>query len=287
MDPIQNFYTEHPYPFSGDHNLYFEKNIYPKVKELNPKKILDAGCGTGGTSACIARCYPSAEILAIDYSKTALEIAKKRHQEIKNLSFDEINLKEPLPFQQEYDFINCHGVLHYFDDPVFVLKQFRRILKNDGFVHLWLFNPYARRGIDDVIELERILAGSSNSVSRRIQAFKAIRKYYTGIIKDEEADRYWEDLDINDESENNRFKYTRLANRYFLPSQPYYYSVETASKMFNEAGFKLEKVIDFAQRKLPNELLSSFETPPTEEITWHVFEVLEQPFGLSYLLKVM
>lgn len=287
MNNIQNFYINNPYPLVGDHNKYFKNNIFPFIKNFNPRKILDAGCGTGGTTASISECFPEAEITAIDSSYTAIDIAKTTYKSNKNINFlvSDLNKDDSFEFEDKFDFINCHGVLHYFDNPTQILRNFGEIVSHTGRIHIWMFNPYGRKDIKDVMQLEKIFAGVLKDKNTRVKAFKLIRKYFKGYIRDEEKDRYWERIDEENISKQNP-DYIRLANRYFLPDIPYYYSVESAIELFEDSNLILDSILDFEEAKLPNELniLLSEEYREHKNL-WHIFELLEQPFGLSYYLK--
>lgn len=71
-------------------------------------KVLDVGCGSGFSTYFF---YPFCkEIYAIDYSKKAIDSAKKKYPHINFLNTEVTNL----PFEDnEFDVIICQGVLHH------------------------------------------------------------------------------------------------------------------------------------------------------------------------------
>jgi len=98
--------------------------------DLQDKVILDAGCGNGyfeKNSGNLAR-----EIIAIDYSKKLIEIAKSRVCG-GNVSFKMADLEKPLDFEKEYfDLIISNMVLHFLKDIQTCAGEFYRVLKSGG-----------------------------------------------------------------------------------------------------------------------------------------------------------
>ena len=90
------------------------------------KKVLDVGCGTGLFSYTVAQ--KGAEVIGIDYSIEAIRIAKKKHKGL-NLHFERLNA---LDIYGQYDVIVSIGVLEHTDDPLKVLRIFKKHLKSRG-----------------------------------------------------------------------------------------------------------------------------------------------------------
>lgn len=92
--------------------LNFHNDINPKAKiyfiskllKLNPKSILDSGCGLGITTRELAARYPNANVLGVDISKDAIEFAvdQKSNAEFKVAILDPNG--QPLG---EFDLIFC------------------------------------------------------------------------------------------------------------------------------------------------------------------------------------
>jgi len=61
-----------------------------------PQRVLDLGTGSGDVAALIAERYPRAEVVAVDYSRRMLRLARARHRQ-PNLTFRRA-LVERLPF---------------------------------------------------------------------------------------------------------------------------------------------------------------------------------------------
>ena len=92
-----------------------------------PRRILDAGCGTGGMLARLAR---QGEVTGMDFSKLALGFARRR--DVAPLLRGSV---ERLPFQEEtFDLIVSLDVLYHrgVSSDLAALREFRRCLRPGG-----------------------------------------------------------------------------------------------------------------------------------------------------------
>ena len=117
----------------GSHpgGLQLTKKILLKEKIDKKTFILDAGCGTGQTSAYIAKHY-GCNVTSLDYSETMLEKAKQRF-----ISLDlPIEVRqgntEHLPFNDaSFDIVLSESVIA-FTKHFLTISEFKRILKQNG-----------------------------------------------------------------------------------------------------------------------------------------------------------
>jgi ubiquinone/menaquinone biosynthesis C-methylase UbiE len=100
---------------------------YIKTSKIKNFSILDAGCGTGGTTLLLK---DFGIVHAIDYSINALNFCKQRGlNNIVNCTTSD------LPFSQEcFDIITILDSLEHIRDDVGVLKQLSYVLKKDGII---------------------------------------------------------------------------------------------------------------------------------------------------------
>ena len=99
------------------------------LKELSWKNklVLDVGCGTG-LFAYGASKLGSKQVLGIDFSKNAIEIAKKTHKN-HNLQYQVLDVKE---IKSKYDVIVSLGTLEHVDNVLAVLKILKKHLTQNG-----------------------------------------------------------------------------------------------------------------------------------------------------------
>ena len=110
-----------------------------KAQDSNPGsiRILDAGCGTGVSTDYLCHLNSGAEILAVDISAGALDVARERLRrsggadQVRSLRQEQCSL---LDLQEEgrFDYINSVGVLHHLRDPLAGLKALGQRLAPQG-----------------------------------------------------------------------------------------------------------------------------------------------------------
>ena len=99
------------------------------LKEVNWKNklVLDVGCGTGLFAFKVSKLGPK-QILGIDFSKEAIEIATKTHKN-NNLQYQVLDVKE---IKSKYDIIVSLGTLEHMDNPLKTLKILKKHLSKNG-----------------------------------------------------------------------------------------------------------------------------------------------------------
>ena len=153
---VKDFYNKYQYP-----NLNFFKKKQEKrynkliknilktanleLKDLEGKRILDAGCGTGEKSIVFSK--NKAEVVGIDFSKNQIEKAKKLRENEKQQKiefyvkdFEKDNLKD----LKEFDIIFVMGSLPVIKNSYQAFKNLLTVLKKDGVIILGLYHRYAR-----------------------------------------------------------------------------------------------------------------------------------------------
>ena len=110
------------------------------LPDLNPRRILDFGCGLGKTAASLARIYPNAEILGIDTAENAIAFAEKTYGSSR-ISFRPL---DGFSERRTFDLAYCNGVFHHIApaERAGALNLVRRALKPRGFFSLFENNPW-------------------------------------------------------------------------------------------------------------------------------------------------
>jgi ubiquinone/menaquinone biosynthesis C-methylase UbiE len=95
--------------------------------------ILDAGCGTGNLTARLAD-MRTGRVVGIDSSDAMLKQAKRKCAE---MEFHRVDLNSRLPFgDSEFGTIACINTLYALADPAAVLREFSRLLRQQGLLVL-------------------------------------------------------------------------------------------------------------------------------------------------------
>jgi ubiquinone/menaquinone biosynthesis C-methylase UbiE len=102
----------------------------------DPRRILDAGTGTGTTAMVFAELFPQAEVIGIDlsapYIRFAREWAKRRG--LANVTFYQQNAQRTVFPDASFDAVHFTYVLHemYVDDAKQILRELYRLVKPGG-----------------------------------------------------------------------------------------------------------------------------------------------------------
>ncbi len=121
----------------------FDKLRYlPKLVDFNGyrgKKILEIGCGAGIDIARFAK--GGAEVVGVDLSKTAIELARKNLAQRDLHGEFHIMDGEALDFDDnQFDVVYAHGVLQYTEDPHKMAREMFRVLKPGGEAIAMVYN---------------------------------------------------------------------------------------------------------------------------------------------------
>lgn len=145
-------------------------------------RILDAGCGTGESTSYLVHMNPDADVVAIDLSNGALDVAKERLQRsvpdgLDRCSFQHKSIFDVADVPGEFDLINCVGVIHHTPDPTRALCELAAKLRPGGLIHIFVYGIHGRWEISLMQKALRLLQSktpdafeSGVSLGRRVFA---------------------------------------------------------------------------------------------------------------------
>ena len=108
------------------------KKLIELVKINKNDVVLDVACGTGVVTKQIQKKVGNAgHVIGVDTSTTAIKIAKKCNEKIKNLDFVNIDA-ENFSFSKKFDIITCQYALFFFPNAQKALKNMKNSLKKSG-----------------------------------------------------------------------------------------------------------------------------------------------------------
>jgi ubiquinone/menaquinone biosynthesis C-methylase UbiE len=157
---VDLFWGEHtvnskPFKAAGESERYlaWRSEIYPLFTEFmqlygshDDQVVLDYGCGPGNDLVGFALYSRAKEIIGIDISEKALELARQRlalhavpPERIRLLQSSDTIVTIPLE-TNSVDYIHCAGVLHHTSHPELLLAEFQRILKPGGEACVMVYN---------------------------------------------------------------------------------------------------------------------------------------------------
>ena len=245
-----------------------------KAQDSNPGsiRILDAGCGTGVSTDYLCHLNPGAEILAVDISAGALDVARERLRrsggadQVRSLRQEQRSL---LDLQEEgrFDYINSVGVLHHLRDPLAGLKALGQQLAPQGLLHLFLYADAGRWEIHRTQRALELLEAGTGADGLRLG-----RELFSDLPETNRLRRTYEQRWALDTHADANF-----ADRYLHPQETSYdlkrlmALIKSSGLCF--AGFSNPSVWDPA-RLLKGELLSRAQALPLSD-QWALVEQLD------------
>ncbi len=108
--------------------------------EVQPRRILDFGCGIGDTAPFLADRFPQATVTGFDTCAPALAYARQHHEKNRVSFCDWDALMHSAPF----DLCYCNGVFHHIppDQRAEAIAQIYRVLEPGGHFALFENNPF-------------------------------------------------------------------------------------------------------------------------------------------------
>jgi ubiquinone/menaquinone biosynthesis C-methylase UbiE len=104
---------------------YF-KTLVGQVKPLNPKTILDVGCGEGFTLQELYSHGIGDKLEGVDFLDTAINIGKRIHPQLHLKQGDIYDL----PYKDNsFDLVLCTEVLEHLEKPAEALRELKRVTK--------------------------------------------------------------------------------------------------------------------------------------------------------------
>jgi len=162
---VKEQYEQNPYPrwsqlrkgesfdFKGVMQHLFshlEDNRFNNINLENTRTLI-AGCGTGKQSINASQTFENSDILAIDLSATSIAYAmrKTKEAEIENIEYAIADILKLEELNEQFDVIQCGGVLHHMEDPEKGWSILNKCLKPGGFMLIALYSEIARKSILD------------------------------------------------------------------------------------------------------------------------------------------
>ena len=285
---VSDFYDRFPYPGDplqdgpppGYNWRWCHESVLAAVHGAVPSqadpagslRILDAGCGTGVSTDYLCHLNPGAQILAVDISAGALEVARERLQRsgaadhVDALRQEQRSLLD-LKGEGPFDYINSVGVLHHLREPLAGMKALGSLLADTGLIHLFLYADGGRWEIHRTQSaLSRLGAGSG------AEGLRLGRELFQVLPEGNRLRQNYEQRWLIDTAADSNF-----ADMYLHPQETSYDLrrlfglIETAGLQF--VGFSNPSVWDLS-RLLSGELLERAAMLPERE-QWLLVEDLD------------
>ena len=115
--------------FDGKFVKVMYDEIISRVNNINPKSLLDLGCGTGNILVKLNR-NKNIKLYGLDLSEKMIEIAEDKLNSRVELRVGDA---ECIPWQDNsFEVIICNASFHHYPNPEKVLLEMKRVLKENG-----------------------------------------------------------------------------------------------------------------------------------------------------------
>jgi len=311
---VCEMYNKFPFPsIRGNYDSFFRTCVFPALQELGRKgamkRILDAGCGTGNLTVEIARNFPDAEVVGIDFTDKSLEVASGKINSLglKNVKLQKSDLLEFSPELGKFDFIACSGVIHHLSDPLKGLVNLNKYLKEECYAFIWVYLILGKRNILEMKEVLEILGVDELPWEKKVRLCSDARVHF------EKHGRLNRIINLLKRIEKHGFKgFQRyllhrfrlstekipvggfhedilLADQLLHPLEKFYRFSEVIDE-FNQSGFKFIKILegmsDSLEKSFGNNGLASLAVKNLSEMDiYRLIELKEKPTGVGCLVK--
>ena len=136
LETHQQRYYESAYQYAGDEFGFPD----PKISDqwiLRKQRVLGLGAGTGNDAWYLAK---ENLVVALDFTQSGLLVGKTHG--LRCVEGD-LNLSPSLPFMdRSFDVVICKDILEHLLEPLTVLQEVNRVLKDDGYVVISVPNHF-------------------------------------------------------------------------------------------------------------------------------------------------
>jgi malonyl-CoA O-methyltransferase len=117
---------------------------------IEPKRVLDLGCGTGASLTALHERYPKAQLIGADLSEAMLQAGRGQRSRLHWMLPFLRGKKTPLvaadgaalPFKSaSISMLWSNLMLHWLDDPLPAFREMHRVLEVDGLLMFSTFGP--------------------------------------------------------------------------------------------------------------------------------------------------
>ncbi len=187
-------------------DTYYRRIAQEIVSGINKGIILDLGTGPGYLPIEMAKLAPSIQIIGIDLSRKLIRMALKNASEAglsERLTFLRGN-SAGLRFENAcFDMVTSTGMLHSLKDPVKVLREIYRVLKEGK--EAWIYDPSEVESQIDIQKWKTSLTYRDKFFLRVFKLFKlqsaSIKTYNreqaVSMVEATDFKKYWIDYKNN------------------------------------------------------------------------------------------
>lgn len=159
----------------GKERLQPSLDLLARVDTLNPKRILDVGCGSGMSTAPLVDQWKNAEVVGADKSEEMLAVARKALPDVTFVRFD---CSKPLDGLGKFDLVFSNAFIQWIKNHREFFSNAFAVLKKGGAlaIQIPMFNdmPASRA----VFDAEHIFPDNFLDIDDERYTLHTLREYY-------------------------------------------------------------------------------------------------------------
>ena len=210
----------------------FKKWVFPlDKKSFKDKVVLDAGCGTGRNSYW-PLVYKAKKVVAFDYDRRTVEVAKKNLNNFKNAEVFYESIYD-INFKNKFDIAFSIGVIHHLENPHKAVENLAKSVKKGGNVLIWVYGYEGNEWIVNYISPLRKITSRLPLKLTNLVAYLFSVPFFTFVKVIPQKKPYMKQLS------NFRFWHTHsIIFDQLIPRIANYWTKKEAMDLFKNKGLK-------------------------------------------------
>lgn len=155
------------------------KDLISRIEVINPKKILDVGCGSGNSTHQLKKRWPNSEIIGIDNSKAMIEKARSLYDDTKFILQD---VTDDLSALGKFDIIFSNAAIQRIPDHENLIKSLYNSLEDKGVLSIQLPLVDEVKAQQALYELEHVKKYKQYLDNKNLRFNTKSKEYYYDIL---------------------------------------------------------------------------------------------------------
>lgn len=155
------------------------KDLISRIASVNPKRILDVGCGSGNSTHELKKRWPNAEIIGIDNSKAMIEKARSLYDDTKFILQD---ATEDLSSLGKFDIVFSNAAIQRIPDHETLIKSLSNLLEDKGILAIQLPLVDEVKAQQALYELEHVKKYKQYLDNKSLRFNTKSTEYYYDIL---------------------------------------------------------------------------------------------------------
>lgn len=155
------------------------KDLISRIEVVNPKRILDVGCGSGNSTHELKKRWPNAEIIGIDNSTAMIEKARSLYDDTKFILQD---ATDDLSSLGKFDIIFSNTAIQRIPDHENLIKSLYNLLEDKGILAIQLPLVDEVKAQQALYELEHVKKYKQYLDNKSLRFNTKSKEYYYDIL---------------------------------------------------------------------------------------------------------